>query len=54
MILKPLEGKAYDCYRNGVFHEHIIPDVAISKQDNFDDLMADKNIQETVKFINGE
>ena len=47
-------SKAYDCDRNGIFYEHIVPDIAISKQDNFDDLMADKNIQEAVKFINGK
>ena len=42
---------AYDCDRNGVFYEHIIPDIAISKKDNFDDLLSDKNIQEAIKFI---
>lgn len=42
---------AYDCDRNGVFYEHIIPDIAISKKDNFDDLLSDENIQEAIKFI---
>ena len=42
---------AYDCDRNGVFYEHIVPDIAISKQDNFDDLLSDQNIQEAIKFI---
>lgn len=37
--------------RNGNFYEKIIPDILVSKQDNFDDLMLDKNIQEGVKFI---
>jgi carboxyl-terminal processing protease len=42
----------YDCDRNGNFYEAIIPDIAITKQDNFDNLRLDKNIQEAVKWIN--
>ncbi|KGO87058.1 peptidase S41 protein [Flavobacterium rivuli WB 3.3-2 = DSM 21788] len=42
---------AYDCDRNGVFYEHIVPDIAISKKDNLDDLLSDENIQEAIKFI---
>lgn len=41
----------FDCDRNGKFYEHIVPDIEISKQDNFDDLLVDKNIQEGIKFI---
>lgn len=42
----------YDCDRNGKFYEQMIPDVTVVKQDNFEDLMHDKNIQEAIKFIN--
>jgi len=41
----------YDGDREGIYHEQLIPDVKISKQDNFDHLMLDKNIQEAIKFI---
>jgi hypothetical protein len=41
----------YDCDRNGKFHENIIPDIEITKQDNFDNLLLDRNIQECIKFI---
>ena len=41
----------YDCDRNGVFYDKIVPDVSLSKQDNFDNLLLDKNIQEAIKFI---
>ena len=41
----------YDCDRNGNYYEHIIPDVAVSKQDNFDDLLQDRNIQEAIQFF---
>ena len=40
-----------DCDRNGNFYKHIFPDITISKQDNFDDLLLDKNIQEAIKYI---
>lgn len=40
-----------DCDRNGNFYEQIVPDITVSKQDNFDDLLLDKNIQEGIKFI---
>ncbi len=42
---------SYDSDRNGNYYEQIIPDIAVSKQDNFDDLLLDKNIQEAIKFI---
>lgn len=42
----------FDCDRNGNFYKHIVPDITISKQDNFNDLVLDKNIQEAIKFIN--
>jgi len=42
---------SYDSDRNGNYYERIVPDVAISKQDNFDDLFLDKNIQEAIRFI---
>lgn len=40
-----------DCDRNGNFYEQLVPEITISKQDNFDDLLSDKNIQEGIKFI---
>lgn len=42
---------AYDSDRNGNYYEKILPDIAVSKQDNFNDLLADKNIQEAIGFI---
>ena len=41
----------YDSDRNGIYHEQIIPDIAVSKQDKFDDLSLDQNIVEAVKFF---
>ena len=41
----------YDCDRNGVYYQQIIPDIVVSKQDNFDDLLQDKNIQEAIQFF---
>lgn len=41
----------YDCDRNGNYYEQLVPDTIISKQDNFDDLLLDKNILEAIKFI---
>lgn len=41
----------YDCDRNWKFHAQIIPDILISRQDNFDDLLLDKNIREAIKYI---
>lgn len=40
--------------RNNTYYKQIIPDIPISKQDNFEDLMEDKNIQEAIKFIKGK
>ncbi len=40
-----------DCDRNGMFYEQIVPDIDVSKQDNFDDFNLDGNITEAVKFI---
>lgn len=42
---------SYDSDRNGNYYERIIPDIAVSKQDNFDDLLLDQNIQESIKFL---
>lgn len=42
----------YDCDRNGNFYEVIIPDIAITKRDNFDNLLLDENIQEAIKWMN--
>jgi len=42
---------SYDSDRNGNYYEQIVPDVTVTKQDNYDDLLADKNIQEAIKFI---
>lgn len=41
----------YDADRNGIYYKQIIPDIAVSKQDNFDDLLQDKNIQEAIYFF---
>jgi hypothetical protein len=46
--------KDYNGDRNGNYYERIIPDIKIVKQDNFDNLLLDKNIQEAIKFINGK
>lgn len=43
---------AYDCDKNGIFYDKIIPDISVSKQDNFDNLLLDKNIQEAIKWLN--
>lgn len=42
----------YDCDRNGNFYESIIPDIVIKQQDNFDNLLLDKNIKEAINWIN--
>lgn len=42
----------YDCDRKGNYYKQIIPDIVVSKQDNFDDLLQDKNIQEAILFFN--
>lgn len=44
----------FDSDRNDKYHEKIIPDIIVSKQDNFDDLLLDKNIQEAIKFLSGQ
>ncbi|WP_404984382.1 S41 family peptidase [Chryseobacterium sp. M5] len=41
----------YDCDRNGNYYKQISPDIIISKEDNFDDLLQDKNIQEAIQFF---
>lgn len=41
----------YDSDRNGIYYPYISPDILISKQDNFEDLTADANVQEGIKFI---
>lgn len=43
--------KEYVSDRNGNYYAKIIPDIIVSKQDNFDNLLLDKNIQEAIKFI---
>lgn len=43
---------SYDCDRNGKFYDKIIPDILLSKQDNFDNLLLDKNIMEAIKWMN--
>lgn len=42
----------YDCDRNERFYDRIIPDISVSKQDNFDNLLLDRNIQEAIKWMN--
>ena len=49
-VIMSLTG-SYDSDRNNVYYEKIIPDIEISKQDNFEDLSQDKNIQEAIQFI---
>jgi len=44
----------YESDRNGNYYPYISPDVVVSKQDNFDDLLADMNIQEGIRFNKGE
>ncbi|WP_210148582.1 S41 family peptidase [Chryseobacterium scophthalmum] len=41
----------YDCDRNDNYYKQIPPDIIISKGDNFDDLLQDKNIQEAIQFF---
>ncbi len=41
----------YDSDRNGIFHEQIIPDILVSKQDNFEDTMKDQNVLEALRFF---
>ena len=41
----------YDSDRNGVFYEKIVPDISISKKDNFDNLLIDENIKAAIKFM---
>ncbi|KQC01721.1 S41 family peptidase [Pedobacter sp. Hv1] len=42
---------SYDSDRNGNYHEKIIPDITILKQDNYDELLLDQKIQEAIKWI---
>ncbi|PQA94000.1 peptidase S41 protein [Chryseobacterium shigense] len=42
---------ALDTDRNGKYYDQIVPDIAVSGQDNFHDLLADKNVQEAISFI---
>lgn len=42
----------YDCDRNKIGYEKITPDALITKQDNFENLLDDKNIQEAIKWMN--
>lgn len=42
----------FDSNRNGMYYEKITPDILTSKQDNFENLLSDKNIQEAIKWIN--
>ncbi len=41
----------YDCDRNGVFYEQIIPDIKIEKEDNFENMLLDKNVQQAIKYF---
>ncbi|OPC59025.1 S41 family peptidase [Elizabethkingia bruuniana] len=42
---------SYDCDRNGNYYKTISPDIVILKEDNFENLLLDKNIQEAIKYI---
>jgi len=44
----------YDSDRNGNYYEQIIPDIFVSKKDNFDYLLLDGNVVEAVKFFEGK
>lgn len=44
----------YDSDRNGIYHEEIVPEIPVSKEDNFEDLMLDGNVLEAVKFFEGK
>lgn len=44
--------EGYDCDRNGMYYEKIVPDIKIEKQDNFDNLLLDKNIIAAINYIN--
>ncbi|MDQ1142707.1 S41 family peptidase [Pedobacter agri] len=44
----------YDSDRDGNYYPYIVPDIVIAKQDNFENLLSDANIQEAVKFIESE
>lgn len=41
----------YDCDRNGTFYEELVPDIQITKEDNFENLLTDKNIQAALQFF---
>lgn len=41
----------FDGDRNGKFYKTITPDVEVLKKDNFDNLLADENVIEAIKFI---
>lgn len=41
----------YDVDRNGVFYDRIPPDILVQKQDDFENLLEDKNIQEAIKYF---
>ncbi|RBQ06854.1 S41 family peptidase [Pedobacter miscanthi] len=46
--------KTFDGDRNDKYHQKMIPDILVSKHDNFDDLLLDKNIEEAIKFLNSQ
>ncbi|MFC4212587.1 S41 family peptidase [Pedobacter lithocola] len=45
---------SFDSDRNGNYYEKILPDIRIFKQDNFDDIRLDKNIQQAIEFIDNK
>ncbi len=45
-------AEAYDVDRNGIFYEHIVPDIIIDKSDNFKNLIEDDNVKEAIKYFN--
>lgn len=44
----------FDCDRNGIFYDKLIPDIKITDEDNFDNLLLDGNIKEGIKFFVGK
>lgn len=46
--------KTYNSDRNAVYYDRIVPDIMVSKQDNFDDFLLDVNILEAINFITKE
>lgn len=42
----------YDCDRNGVYHEQIVPDILHSDSENFEQLPLDRSVVEAIHYFN--